>query len=67
MPLRGVSMIATAGGPFHDDAADAALFGAVRAGLGANVELVELDCDVNDAAFAEAMATWLAGKLEATA
>jgi uncharacterized protein (UPF0261 family) len=56
VPLRGVSMIATEGGPFHDREADEALFAALREGLGENVELHEVDTDVNDSAFAEAMA-----------
>jgi uncharacterized protein (UPF0261 family) len=56
VPLKGVSMIATEGGPFHDAAADEALFAAVREGVGENVELHELDLDVNDPAFADAMA-----------
>ncbi|HZQ66841.1 MAG TPA: Tm-1-like ATP-binding domain-containing protein [Gaiellaceae bacterium] len=56
VPLRGVSMIATDGQPFHDPAADEALFGALREGLGPNVEVHELDLDVNDPAFADAMA-----------
>jgi uncharacterized protein (UPF0261 family) len=56
VPLKGVSMIATEGGPFHDPAADDALFGALRQGLAATVEVHELDTDVNDPAFAEAMA-----------
>jgi uncharacterized protein (UPF0261 family) len=55
VPLGGVSMISTPGGPFHDPAADDALFSAVRANVGANVELVELDVDVNDPSFADAM------------
>jgi uncharacterized protein (UPF0261 family) len=55
IPLRGVSMIATDGGPFHDAAADEALFSAVRESAGPNVEVVELDLDVNDPAFARAM------------
>jgi uncharacterized protein (UPF0261 family) len=59
VPLRGVSMIATEGGPFHDPEADEALFGALREGLGDNVELHERDLDVNDPAFADAMATRL--------
>jgi uncharacterized protein (UPF0261 family) len=59
VPLKGVSMIATEGGPFHDAAADEALFAAVRDGLGDNVELHELDLDVNDPAFADAMANRL--------
>jgi len=56
VPLKGVSMIATEGGPFHDAAADEALFSALREGLRENVELHELDLDVNDPAFADAMA-----------
>jgi uncharacterized protein (UPF0261 family) len=59
VPLQGVSMIATEGGPFHDGAADEALFSALRKGLGENVELHELDLDVNDPAFADAMANRL--------
>lgn len=56
LPLRGVSAIATAGGVFHDPAADDALFSAVRAGLDRDrVDLVEMDLDVNDPAFAAAM------------
>jgi uncharacterized protein (UPF0261 family) len=56
VPLKGVSMIATEGGPFYDRDADEALFAALREGLGENVELHELDLDVNDPAFADAMA-----------
>ena len=56
VPLRGVSMIATEGGPFYDREADEALFAALREGLSENVELHELDLDVNDPAFADAMA-----------
>jgi uncharacterized protein (UPF0261 family) len=56
VPLKGVSMIATEGGPFHDPTADEALFAALREGLGGNVELHELDLDINDPAFADAMA-----------
>jgi uncharacterized protein (UPF0261 family) len=56
VPLRGVSAIATEGGPFHDPEADDALFGALREHLDPSVDLRELDTDVNDSAFAEAMA-----------
>ena len=56
VPLRGVSMIAVEGKPFHDPAADRALIDNVKANLGPNVELHELDMDVNDPRFAAAMA-----------
>ena len=56
LPLRGVSALSVEGGPFHDPDADAALFDAIRAGCGDEVELVELDCDINAPAFARAVA-----------
>jgi uncharacterized protein (UPF0261 family) len=60
VPLRGVSMIATEGGVFHDPAADEALFAAVRAGIDpAVVELHEVDADVNDPELSLAMANRL--------
>ena len=59
LPLRGVSMIDVDGQPFHDPEADEALFAALRERLGDRVELVEMDCDVNDPGFAAAMAAKL--------
>lgn len=56
LPLQGISAIATEGGPFHDPAADAALFDAIRTTLDRDrVELIELELDVNAPAFADAM------------
>jgi uncharacterized protein (UPF0261 family) len=56
LPLRGVSAIDVAGGVFSDPEADAALFAALRGGIGSNVTLREVDTDINDPAFALAMA-----------
>ena len=57
LPLKGVSAIDVAGGPFHDEAADRALFAAIQDRLDTQrVELVEMDTDVNDDRFADAMA-----------
>jgi uncharacterized protein (UPF0261 family) len=57
VPLGGVSAIDVAGQPFHDAQADEALFRALREGVDREkVEVSELDADVNDAAFATAMA-----------
>jgi len=61
LPLGGVSMIGVEGEDFHDPAADAELFGALRDTLDDDVELVELETDINDEAFAEALATTLDG------
>jgi len=54
LPLGGISMIAVPGQPFHDPAADDALFSAIRKWLSPGIPLVELDCAINDPAFAEA-------------
>jgi uncharacterized protein (UPF0261 family) len=56
VPLRGVSAIDIEGAPFYDPAADEALYAALRESLSPNVELRELDHNINDAAFALAMA-----------
>jgi uncharacterized protein (UPF0261 family) len=66
LPLRGVSMIDAEGGPFWSPEADAALFDAIRATLDrSKVDLVELDLNVNDDAFADAMADRLLAELGA--
>jgi len=56
LPLRGVSALDIEGGAFHDPAADAALFDAIRSGCDwtGSRRLVELDCHINDPAFAAA-------------
>lgn len=55
LPLRGVSAIDREGQPFDDDAARQALFDGIRANCG-NADLIELDCHLNAAAFAETAA-----------
>jgi uncharacterized protein (UPF0261 family) len=67
VPLGGVSMIDAEGQPFHDPEADEALFSALREGVGDTVELIELDCNVNDPAFADAMVEKLDGYLKEAA
>ncbi len=54
LPLQGVSMLDREGEPFHDPAANAALFAALRERVRPPVELVELDLHINDTAFADA-------------
>jgi uncharacterized protein (UPF0261 family) len=55
-PKGGVSLLSAPGQPFHDPAADAALLAALRSNLRPRVELREMDCAINDAAFARACA-----------
>ncbi len=59
LPLRGISVIAAEGQPFYDPVADAALFDAIRNNLQSHITLVELDCNINDMAFARACASAL--------
>ncbi len=61
LPLGGVSLISVAGQPFHDAAADDALFSAIRKWLSPGIPLVELDCAINDPAFADACVERLLG------
>jgi uncharacterized protein (UPF0261 family) len=59
LPLKGISVIAAPGGPFHWPEADAALFDAIRTTLRADIPVHELDVAINDPAFAHAMAAGL--------
>jgi uncharacterized protein (UPF0261 family) len=56
MPEGGVSALDAPGKPFHDPAADAALFDAIAAGLRqtAGRRLIRVPHHINDPAFAEA-------------
>ena len=58
LPLRGVSAIDAEGKPFWWPEADAALFAAIRSRIEPKL-LIECDCHINDAAFAEACAVQL--------
>lgn len=60
VPLGGVSMIDAEGQPFYDVEADEALFQSIRDNINANkVELIELQNNINDPEFSEAMANKL--------
>lgn len=56
LPLKGVSALDTEGQAFDDENARNALFDAIRSGfeMTSNHQLIELDCHINDLAFAEA-------------
>ena len=54
LPLKGVSAIDKEGQPFWSPEADDALFQSIRNWVSADVEVIELDCHINDAEFAEA-------------
>jgi len=53
LPLRGVSILDGDGERFCDRAADQAMFAAIKETVRADIPVVEIDCNINDAAFAE--------------
>jgi uncharacterized protein (UPF0261 family) len=59
LPLGGVSAIDVPDMPFHDPAADAALFETIRSGFvpAPNRKLIEVQAAINDRAFADAVLT----------
>jgi uncharacterized protein (UPF0261 family) len=64
VPLKGLSAIDVEGGPFYDPASDQALFDALRENLSENVELHELEHNINDLEFAQAMVDKLVEYME---
>jgi uncharacterized protein (UPF0261 family) len=65
VPLKGVSMIAVEGQPFHDPTADEALLAGLAETIG-DVEVHRLDLDINDERFAVAVADRLADMVQVT-
>lgn len=56
LPRRGVSAYDRDGSGWYDPEADRALFGAIRAAARPDIPVRELDCHINDPAFADALA-----------
>ena len=59
LPLGGISVISSPGGPYHWPEADAALFDSLKTNLRKGIPVHELDVNINDPAFARAMAEGL--------
>ncbi len=64
VPLKGVSMLDSPGGPFWDEEADRACFDAIKENLRPDVYYRELDLNVNDPQFAEEVAKTLLHLIE---
>jgi uncharacterized protein (UPF0261 family) len=56
LPLAGCSAYEQPGGPYVDPEADAAMFEAIRSGLRPDLPCREIEANVNDPAFADAVA-----------
>lgn len=63
IPTKAISVISAPGQPFHDASADTALFENLKAGLRHDIPVQELNCAINDPAFAEACAQTLLASL----
>ena len=59
IPKKAISVISAPDQCFHDPEADAALFASIRSNLRKDIEVIELDCEINSAPFAEACAKTL--------
>jgi uncharacterized protein (UPF0261 family) len=53
LPLRGVSMLDSPGGPFWDPDADGACYQAIRSGLKQGSSVIQIDANINDPIFAD--------------
>ena len=56
IPRRAISVISAPGQKFHDPAADEALFSSLKTNLRKGIQVVEMDCAINDEMFAVACA-----------
>jgi uncharacterized protein (UPF0261 family) len=65
LPQKGFSVIAAPGGAFHDAAADEAFMQELKKSLRYDIPVIEMDCVVNDLAFAERCARTLLEEIAA--
>jgi len=63
-PLRGVSILDGDGQAFCDRQADQAMFDAIKAGVRDDIEVVELDCNINDAQFSAKAVEMMLGLID---
>ena len=53
LPLKGVSMLDSPGGPYWDPEADGACYRAIKDHLKPGIPVIEIDANINDAEFAD--------------
>ena len=67
LPWGGLSMIDSPGGPFWWPEADRALFESLKSHLRSDIPVIEMQCNINDAAFARRCAEVLLELIERNA
>lgn len=55
LPLKGVSILDSPGNEYWWPEADQALFDAIKSNIRSDIPVIEMDCNINDAEFAEAV------------
>jgi len=63
LPMKGVSMLDSPGGDFWDPEADEACFEAIKENLRDDIQVIEMDNNINDKAFADKAADLLINML----
>ena len=63
IPRKAISVISAPGQSFHDPEADAALFDSLKKNLRSDIPVIEMDGEINDAAFAELCAKTLLAQI----
>ena len=56
IPQKAISVISAPGQKFHDPTADQALFDNLKSNLRPDIEVIEMECEINDPRFAAACA-----------
>jgi uncharacterized protein (UPF0261 family) len=64
VPLQGVSMLDSPGGPFWDPEADRSCFEAIKRNLRGDIPFVEVDANINDPQFADRATEFLLGMIK---
>jgi uncharacterized protein (UPF0261 family) len=64
LPLKGVSMLDSEGGQFWDPEADRACFDAIKKNVKPGILVTELDLNINDPEFSQAVADTLLGMMK---
>ena len=67
LPTKAISIISAEGQPFHDPAADEALFTAIKSNLSPDIELIEIDAEINAPEFSKTCAEALLKNLKENA
>ncbi len=67
LPTKAISVISAMGQPFHDPAADEALFTALKTALREDIETIESPHEINDPEFAKLCAMTLIGMMRPNA